>query len=108
MPGRSDGRDDVEAHCPGTELGIEWVRCLREHESELSEGCRESVERRRSAADARGGTVRAACAADAEVHCSGTEPGAKRLRCLHEHEAELSEACRTRLAKRRARSPSRD
>ncbi len=38
---------DVEAHCPDTEPGRERGRCLRDHASELSEACRETLAKHR-------------------------------------------------------------
>jgi hypothetical protein len=37
-------RADIDAHCPKVEPGEGGlVRCLREHESDLSEGCRTAM-----------------------------------------------------------------
>jgi hypothetical protein len=46
-----------------------------------------------------------ACAADLEKFCAGVEPGAGRIyRCLEEHEAQLSDACKEHVAQMRQRA----
>jgi Cysteine rich repeat len=50
--------------------------------------------------------LRQACAADAQKLCSGIEPGGGRiLRCMREHQAELSPDCQAALAQHGTRQP---
>ena len=53
-----------------------------------------------SASEGHGG--HGACRADVEKLCPGTQPGGGAIRkCLHEHEADLSDACKQAMARRR-------
>ncbi len=46
-----------------------------------------------------------ACTVDLEQFCKGVEPGAGRIhRCLEEHEAQLSDACKQHVAQMRERT----
>lgn len=86
---------DMEKFCKGVEPGEgRHKKCLKEHEAELSEGCKQmagKMAERKEKMDA----AKEACKADKEKFCKGVEPGEGRLmKCMKEHEAELSEGCR--------------
>ena len=88
--------EDIERLCPGVKPahgGI--VRCLKEHQAQLSEACRNHIHARRAKWNERS----KACRADVRTLCKGVKPGGGRLlSCLKEHGAELSPACKAELA----------
>ena len=97
-------RAEIERLCADAPRGRERGMCLKKHESQLSEGCRAWIAERRQSRGARGDAVRSACKADMEALCADAEPG-DRGRCLREHSADLSDACREALAARRRGPP---
>jgi len=92
-------RADVEKLCKGVRPGGGRIAsCLKQHESELSPGCREAIaeakEKVREFAEA--------CKPDVETLCKGVQPGHGRIaRCLKQHEAELSAECKAHHARER-------
>jgi hypothetical protein len=99
LPGLGVCRADAERLCPDVpQAGGALARCLREHQEELSGVCRERLDAR----GRRASRVRDACSADADKLCADVEPGqGATVRCLREHESELSERCRSALPARR-------
>lgn len=92
--------EDVKKFCPEAKPGGGGVRrCLLQHFDQLSPGCQEQMSRGR----ARRYPPRLhGCEADLDKFCKGTPPGGGRLlRCLRDHEAELSEECKKQLASQR-------
>ena len=87
--------DDAARLCKGVEKGEGRIaKCLKEHANELSPACKENIgkmkEEIREAAEA--------CKGDAAKVCKGVEPGKGRImRCLKQHENELSPACREKM-----------
>jgi hypothetical protein len=80
------------------------LACLKEHESELSEACRNS-------ALLRGKTAKphplGPCRADAERLCKSVEPGEGRVvNCLDAHASELSDACKAYRSQKKAGAES--
>jgi hypothetical protein len=72
------------------------MQCLREHRSELSVECKQHVEAVRAGRQKR----RQACQPDIQTFCKDVPPGRGRfLKCLKEHAAELSPACKSAIAK---------
>ncbi len=96
-------RADVQKLCKGVQPGEGRVAmCLKEHEQELSSGCRDQIARARE----RGREWAEACKPDAEKFCKGVQAGQGRVAsCLQEHEAELSGACRDKMAQAKRRHP---
>ncbi len=92
---------DAEKLCKGVQPGDGRVaRCMKEHENELSPGCKENIgklkEKIRDVAEA--------CKDDAAKLCKDTKPGQGRiLRCLKQHEGELSPACKEQMTPPRGR-----
>ena len=86
---------DFEKLCKDVQPGEGRVaRCMKEHEKELSPGCKANIEK----AKERIKDVAEACRGDAENFCSDVEPGKGRiLRCLKQHEGELSTSCKEQL-----------
>lgn len=87
---------DLEKFCAGVEPGEgRMMKCLKEHEAELSEGCRAMKGGVKDKMQEKGRELEAACKADKEKLCKDVEPGEGRIvKCMKEHEAELSEKCR--------------
>jgi len=85
-------KEDAERLCKGVEPGQgRIVQCLKQHEADLSPACKQ----KRDSFRERAGEIRAACEEDTRKFCAGVEPGGGRIaRCLQQHRADLSEACR--------------
>ncbi len=85
-------QEDIRTFCKEVVPGSGRVdSCLKEHQDEISQECREArlgiKEKVRGAVDA--------CAGDVMKFCKGVALGDARIaRCMKEHEAELSPACR--------------
>jgi hypothetical protein len=96
-------RADVEKLCKGIQPGGGRIAmCLKQHESELSSGCREAV------AEAKDKIREFAevCKPDAEKLCKGVQPGQGRIaRCLAEHKDQLSAGCREKIVRAESRHP---
>src|SRR6266850_473700 len=92
-------RADVEKLCKGIQPGGGRIAmCLKQHGSELSPGCREAI----AEAKERINEFAEACKPDAEKLCKGVQQGQGRIvRCLAEHEAELSAECKAHHAQER-------
>jgi hypothetical protein len=71
--------------------GGTMIACLRQHDKELSQGCKEYLSGLRE----KGRDFVRGCRGDIGKFCRGMKPGGGMLlKCLKEHEAELSEGCR--------------
>lgn len=90
-------RVDAEKICRGVRPGGgRIIRCLQEHEAELSPACRSQFAAGREKAAA----FKTACGADAQKLCADVKPGGGRVvQCLRSHEGELSDACRGAITK---------
>ena len=88
---------DAEKFCSEIPPGRGRVAvCVQQHEAELSQTCRTYLQKVR----ARFKEVKEACRSDAGKFCTNVPPGRGRVGvCLHEHEADLSDACRASLTK---------
>jgi len=93
---------DVEKLCKDTPAGAGRIlACLQVHSSQLSSECQQALEtkrmhaeRRRTPGAARNNWV-TPCMGDVEKLCKGIPAGAGRIaECLHQHQAELSDACK--------------
>ena len=64
-------------------------KCLKEHETQLSDACKSRVALATAQA-----AVRKACRGDVNKFCTGAQPGQGRIAaCLKQHEDKLSAAC---------------
>ena len=90
-------KEDAERLCQGVEPGEGRIlQCLKQHEAELSPACKE----KRDSFRERMQEIRAACEEDAQKFCAGVQPGAGRIvRCLRQHDNDLSAACRNEARK---------
>ena len=94
-------RDDAAKLCKDVQKGEGRVaRCLKEHANELSPACKENIGRMKEEIK----EVAEACKDDAAKVCKGVEPGKGRiLRCLKQHEGELSPGCKEHVDKPRGK-----
>lgn len=89
---------DAAKLCAQEPRGPARMRCLRQHEGELSPACREHMAEHHARMAARAAEVRAACADEVARWCADVQPGQGGLvRCLRAHESELSPGCREKL-----------
>jgi hypothetical protein len=88
--------DDVQRLCAaakGKPRGV--VSCLHDHSAELSDACRAQLERAEGRMRRASARFLAACGDDVGRLCGDVAPGeGRRIRCLRQHESELSDACR--------------
>lgn len=96
-------RADVQKLCKGVHPGGGRIAaCLKQHESEISPGCKENMAKAREEVK----ELAEACKADAETVCKGVKPGQGRvMRCLAEHKDKVSSACNAKLAEEQSRHP---
>jgi hypothetical protein len=87
--------DDVAKFCKGVQPGGgRLVKCLKDHESELSPACSASHEQAKAGAK----EAHEACADDVQKLCKDVQPGKGRIvRCLKDHSKSLSTECRDKL-----------
>ena len=99
LPARADMQaacgDDTQKFCGGVEKGQgRIVKCLKDHQADLSEGCRSELAAAREKYKQSAKDIGSACKADTDQFCAGIEPGGGRLAgCLKEHKSELSSGC---------------
>ena len=96
-------RADLHKLCNGVQPGGgRLIMCLKQHESELSPGCRQEM----SEAKHEYKEFAEACNGDAKTICKEVQPGEGRvLRCLVENKEKLSSACRAQIAEGERRHP---
>jgi hypothetical protein len=89
--------EDIHKFCAGVQQGSGRYRaCLKQHEAELSSACQEHLK----SAQARAAAWRQACEGDVQKLCSAVDAGGGRImKCLREHEGEVSSACKEQLSK---------
>ncbi len=83
---------DVEKLCKDVQPGGGAImKCLKEHEGELAAACKEHL----AGMEERRNKARGACREDVERFCKDVQPrGGGIVKCLREHETELSSGCR--------------
>lgn len=96
-------RADVQKLCKGVQPGGgRMAACLKQHESELSPGCRVRIAETREEVR----EFAQACKADTETLCKGVQPGQGRImRCLSEHNDRLSGECRAKISEAQSHYP---
>jgi len=91
---------DEQQFCPDAKTAKERTQCLKSHEADLSQGCKDL---RARAANARVHTkmamMKEVCKSDAETLCKDVKAGRAMTQCLQSHEADLSMACKDTLPK---------
>ncbi len=89
---------DVSKFCKDIQPGQgRFIKCMKEHENELSAGCRAQL----AEMSAKVQEARKACEDDVVRLCSNATPeGGGIVRCLKEHEDELSPQCKAKIQQR--------
>jgi len=82
---------DYEKFCKDVKPGQGRIaQCMKQHEGEISLACKEQLEAEK---ERRGDFIKA-CNPDAEKFCKDVKPGKGQIiRCLKQHQAELSADC---------------
>ncbi len=90
-------RADAAKFCKGIKPGGgRIIACLKAHEADLSAECREKG----VAAKGKVNELAQACKGDLDTLCKDAKSGhGEKIRCLKEHEKDLSESCKTEFAK---------
>ena len=90
--------EDAARLCPGAR-GVELLLCLEGRSADLGPRCRGKVTARAAQLRERHALVVQACQGEVARFCPDVDPapGQGLVRCLREHEEELSEACRRQL-----------
>ena len=93
--GQSPCADDMQKFCQDVQPGAGRIaRCLKEHENDLSLVCKQQIAEVKKKVH----EFREACEDDFLRLCSGVKPGGGRIiKCLKEHESELSPECKTKM-----------
>lgn len=91
--------EDAARLCQGMQPGGGRVaKCLKEHSSELSAACKDSMTKAKARARAKTKSFKQACGQDARKFCKDEKRGGGRiLKCLTQHQDELSPACKEML-----------
>ena len=80
------------------------MECMKDHEADLSAGCRSMMASRKEHMKDRVHAAHEACQADAEKFCKEIQPGKGRIMdCLKAHESELSPVCKEVQSKMQSR-----
>ena len=97
--GQGPCADDVAKFCKDVQPGGGHImRCIKEHENDLSPDCKERV----TGMDQWLQGVREACQDDALTFCKDINPGSGRIvNCLKEHKNELSPECKAGMERGR-------
>ena len=91
-------RQDVQKFCPDAKRGPALRDCLKQHASELSPACQEHLKQ----AKAKVQKWQQACQDDVQKFCASVPTGGGNiLKCLHQHQDELSKSCQDQMAQHR-------
>lgn len=88
--------EDAAKLCQGMQpSGGRVAKCLKEHSSELSPACKDSMAKTKARAKAKAKSFKQACGEDARKFCRDEKRGGGRIvKCLALHQDELSPACK--------------
>jgi len=93
---------DFDKLCKGlTTAGGELQKCVKEHEAELSAGCKAAMEAQLDKA-----FDRHPCAPEINKLCKGLK-GKARAGCVMKNNKEMTEACKARLALSKEKAPEK-
>src|SRR5262249_33965566 len=93
---------DEQQFCPDAKTAKERTQCLKDHEADLSQGCKDLRAKAVNAGtkkQAKTATMKEVCKSDAEMLCKDVKVGRAMTQCLQSHEADLSMACKDALPK---------
>jgi len=87
--------DDIEKYCKEIKPGSgRLLNCLKSHEAELSVSCRGKINELQGIIK----DCEQACSGDIAQFCKDIQPGGGRIiKCLREHDKELSSSCSAKL-----------
>ncbi len=86
-------KGDIEKFCQGI-LPSGIIPCLRSHEAQLSDGCKENGQAVKQKIE----DFQKACGGDAQRLCGNIKPGSGNiLKCLKQNESSLSPDCKTAM-----------
>lgn len=88
---------DIQKFCKGMKPGGGAIaQCLKEHEADLSQECKEKGQEMKQKAV----EFKEACGEDVQKFCKDAKRGhGGVVRCLHGHQSELSAQCKSKLSK---------
>lgn len=94
---------DAEKLCAGVQPGHGAImQCLKQHEAELSAGCKSNMAMVKEKMQDRKEELKSACAADQQQFCKDVTPGEGReFACLHAHSDKLSAGCKEAMMKKK-------
>lgn len=93
--------DDAKRLCADAAPGHGAVmKCLKEHDAELSKACKDKIAAMRDTMRKHAESLHAACGGDAERLCPGLEAGTGLVKCLYDHEPDISQPCRDQMRER--------
>ena len=87
---------DVQKLCASTQPGEGRIHdCMKQHEAELSAGCKSNMSMMKEKKKERKEALHAACKPDHDQYCKDITPGEGReMACLHAHSDKLSAGCK--------------
>lgn len=90
---------DVKKFCSGVEKGEGRImKCLKEHEKEISPECTEKMAKGKEKMRAMAKEIVSNCKDELKKFCKDTPRGkGGKLKCLEEHKAESSDKCKASL-----------
>jgi hypothetical protein len=92
---------DAKRLCADAEPGHgEIMKCLQSHQADLSKECQDKIAAVKDKMRERAASLHAACGGDAERLCPGLEAGTGLVRCLYQHEPDISQPCRDAMRER--------
>ena len=96
---------DIQTYCANVEPGGGNIaKCMRDNQDKLSTECKMSRDKMKKAFK----EVKEACHDDYEKFCSNEKMGRGRvMKCMKEHSAELSAACKTEIEQKKAEHKAR-
>jgi len=98
---------DIQRLCTNEEGKVTAIgRCLRDNLDDLSQECREQLQRRSRRAGGTFRKIREVCKDDVAKLCADPQGRGGVFRCLRQNEAEASPACREQLAELRKSRPA--
>jgi hypothetical protein len=105
MPTKGACKADAQKFCADVKPGGgRIVQCMKQHESELSDGCKQNLAAMKEKGKERAEAIHAACKDDDQKFCADVKPGdGRKIQCLESHRTQLSPACQSGLAQMRVR-----
>lgn len=87
--------DDIAKYCKDVKPGGgRLAKCLKDNEKQLSPACKASIEESKKKVQ----EAHQACSDNVQKYCKDAKPGQGRIvRCLKEHEKDLSPECKAKL-----------